>query len=339
MMVFSPDSLRQQVEAATGGHQTVLYNDKGYPGYYYVLPKFRYEDLGYDSELGTGVCTAFLKGGVEKSEVFIGAYPAVIKDGRALPLPGFDPTASIDWDDAKAACEANGPGFHMMTAHEWAAVSLWCMANGFEPRGNTQYGRAYDATHEVGRRQDGIAPGTASGTARTLAGSGPASWRHNGEFNGIADLVGNAWEWQHLMKLVDGRILTTPDNDYDLAEGSWTEQDAYLDSSGASGSGEVVLSHEVANSGDGGTSSASVTWASMTTSVSYVSNQLLKRLLIEPVGILPAGTIYARNYGERFPYRGGAWSNTSDCGLGAVNVSHERSNTYTSVVVRPAFVL
>ncbi|MFW5988630.1 MAG: hypothetical protein ACOCPQ_00210 [Desulfosudaceae bacterium] len=337
--IFIKDSLRAAVEAASGGHQTVLYNEKGYPGYFYVVPKFRYEDLGYDGDMGTGVCTAFLVGGKEKSELFIGAYQAAIKDDCALPLPSFDPAASIDWDEAKSACEANGAGYHMMTVHEWAALALWCMSNDFEPRGNTDYGRAHDATYEVGRRQDEESPGVDSGTARVLAGSGPAAWRHNNDYNGISDLVGNIWEWQSLMKLVDGRIIVATDNDYEQAEDDWSSQDAYLDSTEAEGDGDVVLSHEVANPGDEESdNSASVTWGDMTTTSEYSSIQLLKRLLIEPAGVIPQGKIYARNYGERFPRRGGNWRNGSNAGLAALYLTNERSHSSSNIGVRPAFV-
>src|SRR5699024_1359582 len=96
-MIFTPDSLRTQVEAATGGHITVLYDDKGYPSYMRVVPKFRYEDLGMETLLGTGVATAFLKNGQEKSEIFVGQYPATLFDGRACSLPGKDPRTSINF--------------------------------------------------------------------------------------------------------------------------------------------------------------------------------------------------------------------------------------------------
>ena len=68
-MHFLKDTLRESVEAATGGKVTVLYDDKGYPSYMNVIPKFKVEDI--DASLGTGVHPAFIVGGVEKSEIFI----------------------------------------------------------------------------------------------------------------------------------------------------------------------------------------------------------------------------------------------------------------------------
>lgn len=332
MIIFNPDSLRTQVEAASGGHITVLYDDKGYPSYMRVIPKFRYEDLGLDSALGTGVATAFLKNGQEKSEIFIGQYLSSVYDSRAVSLPCKDPSVSINFDNAKAACTDKGPGWHLMNAHEWAAVALWCKANGFEPRGNTDWGRAHDATHEVAVRPDGLAPGVSSGTGRTATGGGPASWRHDGGLSGIADLVGNVWEWQDLLKLNDGRIITTADNNYDEAEEDWVEQDDWFSNE----SSTLQLQDTAGTVVD---ASISNTWNSLTKEEGYTENQLLQRLLISPDSATELqGTIYANTSGERFPWRGGGWSSTSVAGLAALLLHHVRSNTFTYIGFRPAFV-
>lgn len=308
IIIASPDSLRAQVEAATGGKVTVLYDDKGFPSYMHVIPKFRYEDLGFDAEMGTGVASAFVKGNTELSEIFIGQYQASVFDGRAVSLPGRDPRTSINYDASKAACEAKGAGWHLMSMHEWAAAALWCKANGVEPRGNTDFGRAHDATHEVARRQDGATPG-GSGTARTLTGSGPASWRHDGTLGGIADLVGNVWEWQDGMKMVDGRVFASADNDYARAEADWQDTGIDLDSGGDFSTNTVV------------------------------GNELTNRLLITQAGVALQGRIYTSLEGERFPMRGGSWGFGSGAGLGALSLSHERSITTGTRGFRPAFAL
>lgn len=309
IIIASPDSLRAQVEAATGGKVTVLYDDKGFPSYMHVIPKFRYEDLGFDAQLGTGVATAFIKGNTELSEIFIGQYQASVFDGRAVSLPGRDPRTSINYDASKAACQDKGAGWHLMTMHEWAAVALWCKANGVEPRGNTDYGRAHDATHEVARRQDGGTPGVNEGLARVLTGSGPASWRHDGTLGGIADLVGNVWEWQDGMKTVDGRVFASADNDYTRAEGDW--QDTGIDLGSNS------------------------TWNTSGTE----GNQLTDRMLITHAGIDLQGYLYTDLEGERFPMRGGRWDNGSDAGLGALHTSGSRTTASSIRGFRPAFAL
>lgn len=331
-IIASPDSLRAQVEAATGGHSTVLYDDKGLPSLMHVIPKFRYEDLGLDATFGTGVATAFLKGNTELPEIFVGQYQAQVHSGRAVSLPGRDPKTHIDYDDAKSACTSKGAGWHMMTMHEWAAIAIWCHAQGFIPRGNTDYGRAHDAKHEIGRRQDGDSPGISDGAARILTGSGPASWRHNNDMGGIADLVGNVWEWQDGMKLVDGQIHLLQDNDFDAGEASWQAMGHYLSDE----SGTLTLQNTAGNSTEDSISEA---WDSLTKSSGYTESELLQRLLISPADVAMQGRIYARTKGERVPRRGGRWGSGGDAGLGALVCDDERSGAYSDIGFRPAFAL
>ena len=75
----------------------------------------------------------------------------------------------------------------------------------------------------------------------------------------------------------------------------------------------------------------------MTKSGSYVSNQAMKRLLLEPAGALPQGRIYMRNFGERLPYRGGNWYYGASAGLAALILDTSRVYTNAHIGFRPAF--
>ena len=57
----------------------------------------------------------FIVNGIVKSEVYIGVCQAILEKGCALSIPGLSPKTSIDYDAAKAACVANGPGFHLIS--------------------------------------------------------------------------------------------------------------------------------------------------------------------------------------------------------------------------------
>ena len=338
---YIKDVSRHAVERASGGRQTVLYDDLGNPSVMNIIPIFRYEDLGYSADMGTGVVSCFDVGtGTNKSEIFIGAFQSSLVGSRAVSLPRADPAASVNFDTAKGYCANKGAGWHLMTMHEWAAISLWCMANGFEPRGNTNYGRAHDRYVERGRRMDGGLPGDTAGTARVHCGSGPDAWRHNNSPWGISDLVGNVWEWLDGFKLQDGQIIASTFNTQ--AEASWAAQAAYFDSTLTTG-GAPRLSDAVVNRlgtiGDNANAgySASEAFNIMTKSGTYVSNQLLKRLLVEPAAVLPKGRVYMRNFGERLPYRGGSWANGSSAGLAALDCSASRVNTHSYVGFRLAF--
>lgn len=333
------DSERYSLERATGGQQTIIRDDQGNANCMFVLPRFRYEDLGITADMGSGDVTAFDFGsGSIKSEIFIGAYLA--SGSGAISAPRQDPRASLDHTAARAACAAKGAGWHLMTAHELAAIALWCMANGYEPIGNTNWGRSHAKTWMVGDRVDNRAPGDASGTGRTQTGSMGVEATHNKSLAGIADLVGNMWEWQDGFLLQDGRFKLSSHNAQ--VEASWTFADAFLDASIPTG-GSVILSNAVNNRlgaiGDNGNAgnSASVDWRSMTKSGGYVSNQAMKRLLLEPANALPQGRIYMRNFGERLPWRGGGWYGGADAGLAAVDLSASRAAAGTGVGFRPAF--
>ena len=69
----------------------------------------------------------------------------------------------------------------------------------------------------------------------------------------------------------------------------------------------------------------------MTKSGSYVSNQAMKRLLLEPAGALPQGRIYMRNFGERLPYRGGHWYHGAYAGLAALVLDSSRAYTFRAL--------
>jgi len=333
------DAERYALERATGGSQTIIRDSAGNANAMFVLPRFSYADLGMTADMGTGDVTAFDFGsGSIKSEIFIGAYLA--SGSGAVSAPRQDPRTWLDHTAARNACSAKGAGWHLMTAHEWAAIALWCMANGYEPIGNTNWGRSHAQTRMVGDRADNRAPGDAAGTGRTQTGSMGSEATHTRTLGGIADLVGNVWEWQDGLLLQDGRFKISAYNTQ--AEVDWAFVDAYLDASSLSG-GSAILSSAITNRlgalGDNANAgnSANSEWRSMAKASGYVSLQALRRLLVEPASVLPQGRIYMRNFGERLPYRGGAWYDGANAGLAALGLADSRVVTSASLGFRPAF--
>lgn len=355
--ISMPDALRQSVEAASGGVNTVLYDSKGYPSIMCVVPRFNIEDI--DPALGTGTHPAFLVGGNQKSEIFVGKYLARIHDNHALSLPGQDPSASINFDNANARCSAKGPGWHMMTNAEWSAVALWCWKRGFMPRGNTNYGRDHSQTYETGRRQDGLAPGLAEGSARTLTGSGPVSWYHDNTPAGITDLCGNVWEWVRGMRMVNGEIQIIPDNnaaetdaDHSAASPLWkailqngnlvnpgTANTLKWNATGVDGAGNPQLATSVTSQSNGETA-ASQLYKDLTAAGGVTVPNILKVLGLFPHATsIDRGHLYLRNLDERMPLRGGGWSNGVAAGVFSLSLGNARTAASTSIGFRPAFVL
>ena len=310
LMIYSPDPLRKAVEASSGGRATVHYTAKGQPSYFHIVPKFLCEDIAPGGEIGTGVHPAFLNGGVEESEIFVGMYQMSEVDGEGVSQPMAVPKVSINWDNSRALIQACGAGFDMMTVWDWAAVVLWSAANGYDVRGNTQYGRHHNNRWETGRRQDELAPGDTAGTdlANVLTGSGPNAWRHNNSPDGIADMVGNVWEWLLGMKMVDGRVFLADDNSIGN-EATWADT--------------------------GWDMTANGTWA---TQPNAGASDALKQALIVPNGALdPEGYEYLNLSGERFPLRGGYRYNASNAGPAALALYYARTDAYTVLGSRPRF--
>jgi hypothetical protein len=112
--MLTKDTLLTAVLAASGGKQVIKYDDKGKPSVMVRIPKFNLEDI--DASLGNGPHPMFVVNGVVKNEIYIGAYQAVVDEGRACSLPGVSPTVNIDFDTAKKVCTDKGAGWHLMTA-------------------------------------------------------------------------------------------------------------------------------------------------------------------------------------------------------------------------------
>lgn len=357
--ISSMDALRQSVEAASGGANTVLYDDKGNPSVMVIVPAFNIEDVIGDSSLGTGLHPAFIVNGTPKRELFIGKYQATVRDSRAYAWPGVDLQTSINFDTANARCTAKGAGWHMMTNAEWAAVAMWSHKHGAEVQGNTNWGRDHVARHETGRRVDSAAPGLASGTGRTLAGSGPASWSHDGTLSGIMDLCGNVWEWVRGHRLVNGEIQIIADNDAavtgaDHGAGSplWrallpngtlvapgTADTLKWNASGANGAGSPILATTVTSQSNGSTS-ASQQYNAVSAAGGVSVPPILKLLGLYPhVTDMARGRLYANNDGERLPVRGGHWGGGAVAGLFSLNLGSARSDSGAAVGFRPAFAL
>ncbi|WMC11779.1 hypothetical protein PU634_05270 [Oceanimonas pelagia] len=347
--IYNRDSLRANVEAATGGKITVLYTAKGQPSYMHVVSAFNADDV--EPGLAAGLHPMFMTNGQAKTERFIGAYPGVVRNGELISLPGEDPAASANFDTFLAQARANGPGWGLMTNMDWSGLGLWCRKNGFVPRGNTNYGKSSDAPWETGVRGDGGLPGNTSGIARTQAGSGPTSWRHDNTHAGIADLVGNVWEWSPGLRLVDGEIQVIADNnaasstiDLSAASSEWRAIDGATGALVTPGSANTV---KIASSGTAAytlVASSGGAFQSMTnpgtTPVAEAALKVLKLHGIYPVGAdLGGDGIWFTLDGERVPYRGGVWNYGERAGVFAVNLYYARSNVNASIGARPAFSL
>ena len=251
------DQLRRDTEQASDGKRTIIRNVDGTPSVMWVLPKFYLSQLN-DPVLnpvvsggavvtdGSGkpkfqvpdttnatlltasggqytdaVHPAFIIGGKEVPELFLGCYAASLVNGKAVSIGNRYPKVEITFDQAINYARASGGNFHVMTNAEWAAIALWCWRNGYNPGGNSCYGINRFSPWEVG-----VLPvdpfilhskrpilGNPATDMPIYTGSGPVTWNHDGTASGIADLAGNILETTPGCRLVDGEIQIIVNND------------------------------------------------------------------------------------------------------------------------------
>ena len=156
----------------------------------------------------------FFVNGIEYDSVYLSQFLNSVFAGRAYSLPFQEPKTSLSMDKMIAACRAKGEGWHLLTNEEWKYIQDQTRE---DVHGNTNIGSWHLNNDESGIKV---------GFGKTLTGSGPDSWFHNGaKETGIADTVGNVWKTVAGMRLKKGVLQYMPDNnaaapDADLSENS-----------------------------------------------------------------------------------------------------------------------
>lgn len=345
-------------------NNVVKTDDTDLPSVLVYIPKFKNSDVltgGNDS-----THPAFIVNGVEIPGFYYGKYQAKVYNSVAYSLPGEDPTASINFDTARARCEAKGAGWHLSTNAEWAAIALWCKKNGFLPYGNNNYGKdsresnykAVPSYYESGK------------IARVATGTGPISWSHDKTMAGIWDLNGNVWEWQGGIRLVWGELQILANNDaadpdnpqnatstcwkaINAADGALVDPESKTTDSSAHVSGKTVKLDYVNNKWTYSTSitnakdesrSCALYQVAADSSIGDAAKVMLRALALLPDSDVTTD-VYEGDYvwwnngvAERCVFRGGSWSHGANAGVFCLTGPYSRSSAYTSVGFRAAYI-
>lgn len=224
--IIIADKLRQSVELASGGKQTVLYTPKGQPTFMNIIRKQTMKDLFpalFPSD--TTVHPAFVIGSKTLSQLYVGTFLGTIKNGELVSQPGTPRNTQATLAQWMTAAVASGTGHHTMSFAERALVNGLSNKASYNPVGLGAYGVVDSGdTSLYGLRTDKKAPGDTSSKSDVYNGSGPRQVRHDNSFTGISDVslgstyLDNTPEgiMQHVagIRTFDGEIQFLVNNDY-----------------------------------------------------------------------------------------------------------------------------
>lgn len=301
----------------------VIFDDRGRPD---ILVVFTPDELKLPDTLK----------GRKVKEYAISKYPNTMIDGRPYSLPFMPPAVNVNHDEAIRLCEAKGPGWHLITNDEWAALARQSWENDTVPTGNTNSGKSHSHPEQKGTTYQ-------NSYGKTLTGSGPIEWNHDRTAEGVADMVGNVWEHVGGVRFLNGQVQIIPNNeaaagaDQSPDSKEWTAiytpdgDPVYYNVK----DGEIVLQPTAPDGKD----YDGVPFCDLHERADMdVPDKLIE------LGLYPAPGYESEEYfwldtdGERCVYRGGCWGNGTGAGVFCLNGYYSRSNSDTNVGFRSALV-
>lgn len=301
----------------------VIFDDRGRPD---ILVVFTPDELKLPDTLK----------GRKVKEYAISKYPNTMIDGRPYSLPFMPPAVNVNHDEAIRLCEAKGPGWHLITNDEWAALARQSWENDTVPTGNTNSGKSHSHPEQKGTTYQ-------NSYGKTLAGSGPIEWNHDRTAEGVADMVGNVWEHVGGVRFLNGQAQIIPNNeaaagaDQSPDSKEWTAiytpdgDPVYYNVK----DGEIVLQPTAPEGKD----YDGVPFCDLHERADMdVPDKLIE------LGLYPAPGYEGEEYfwldtdGERCVFRGGLWGNGTNAGVFSLHGDYSRSSVGTNLGFRSALV-
>ena len=290
----------------------VIFDSRGIPD---IMVVFTPDELGLPVKV---------KGKAVK-EYAISKYPNTLIGGVPYSMPYQQPAVNVNHDEAIRLCESKGPGWHLITNDEWAALAHQSRKNGTLPRGNTDCGKSHSHPEETGTTYKDN-----SGSSKTLTGSGPVTWNHDHTAEGVADMCGNVWEHVGGIRFIDGKVQVIPGNEAAAGADQSRDSKEWKAIYTADGDpvyyniedGEIKL-QPVAPEGkdyDG------VQFTDLDTSALEVPENLIELGLYPAPGYEGTDYFWLDTDGERIVLRGGGW--LSGAGAGVFSFSGNNSRAY-----------
>lgn len=300
----------------------VIFDSRGIPD---IMVSFTPDELGLPAELKGRKVEAYL----------IAKYPATMIGGVPHSLPYQKPAVNVTHDEAIRLCEAKGPGWHLITNDEWAALAHQSRKNGTLPRGNTASGKSHSHPEETGTTYE-------DSYGKTLTGSGPVTWNHDHTAEGVADMCGNVWEHVGGIRFVDGKVQVIPNNEAAAGADQSKDSPEWVNIYTADGDpiyfnvqdDEITLQpYEPEDKAWDG-----VPFTDLEAGEVDDLDELIK------LGLYPADGYEGTDYfwldtnDERCVSRGGYWGNGASAGVFSLGGGYSRAHSHSSIGFRPAFV-
>lgn len=302
----------------------VIFDSRGIPD---TMVVFTPDELGLPAEIR----------GKAVKEYAISKYPNTLIGGVPYSMPYQQPAVNINHDEAIRLCEAKGPGWHLLTNDEWAALAHQSRKNGTLPRGNTDCGKSHSHPEETGTTYKGD-----SGSSKTLTGSGPVTWNHTHTAEGVADMCGNIWEHVGGIRFMDGQVQVIPDNG--AAAGADQSRDSKEWQAIHTADGDPVY-YKVE---DGEISLQPVTpdckdydgveFKELSAEAMDVPEKLIELGLYPAPGYEGTDYFWLDTDGERIVIRGGGWLHGANAGVFYFYGAYSRALVYWNVGFRSALV-
>lgn len=303
----------------------VIFDSRGIPD---IMVVFTPDELGLPAEIR----------GRAVKEYAISKYPNTMIGGVPYSMPYQQPAVNVNHDEAIRLCESKGPGWHLLTNDEWAALAHQSRKNGTLPRGNTDCGKSHSHPEETGTTYKDN-----SGSSKTLTGSGPITWNHDHTAEGVADMCGNIWEHVGGIRFLNGQVQVIPDNGAAAGADQSKDSKEWTPLYTADGDtifynvedGEIKLQPVAPDSKgyDG------VPFVDLDGSALEVPEKLIE------LGLYPTSEDYnGREYfwldtdGERIVFRGGYWYDGASAGVFYFDGDYSRASVSWPVGFRSAFI-
>lgn len=302
----------------------VIFDNRGIPD---IMVVFTPDELGLPAEIR----------GKAVKEYAISKYHNTLIGGVPYSMPYQQPAVNINHDEAIRLCEAKGPGWHLITNDEWAALAHKSRKNGTLPHGNTDCGKSHSHPEETGTTYK-----DASGSSKTLTGSGPLTWNHTHTAEGVADMCGNICEHVGGIRFMDGQVQVIPDNGAAAGADQSRDSKEWKAIHTADGDpvyykvedGEISLQPVSPDCKD----YDGVEFKELNAEAMDVPEKLIELGLYPAPGYEGTDYFWLDTDGERIVLRGGAWGSGAYAGVFYFNGGNSRAPVSWDVGFRSALV-